>query len=69
MQVNVDSTKYEVYLLDDGTMDTVIEIDGIEHRFDSEYASFYRAKMGEMTIDGLEMLAKECIDEDDRHWK
>ena len=69
MQVKVDSTKYEVYLLDDGTMDTVIEIDGIEHRFDGEYASYYRAKMGEMTIVGLEMLARECIDEDERHWK
>jgi|TARA_R100001530_G_scaffold126123_1_gene94861 hypothetical protein len=69
MIVKVDNTKYDVFLLDDGSLDTVIEIDGIEHRFDSEYASFYRAKMGEMTIDGLEMLAKECIDEDDRHWK
>ena len=69
MQVKVDSIKYEVYLLDDGTMDTVIEIDGIEHRFDGEYASYYRAEMGEMTVDGLEMLAKEAIDEDERHWK
>ena len=69
MDVKVDNVKYDVYLLDDGTMDTVIEINGIEHRFDGEYTSNYRTKTGEMTLVGLELLARECIDEDDRHWK
>tara|TARA_R110002020_G_C15836421_1_gene734731 strand:+ start:208 stop:441 length:234 start_codon:yes stop_codon:yes gene_type:complete len=53
--------KYEVYLIDDGTLDTVIEINGKEFRFDSEYANIYRNEKGEMTEESLKELAEETI--------
>ena len=53
--------KYEVYLIDDGSLDTVIEINGRDFRFDSEYASIYRDKDGVMTEEGLRELAEETI--------
>ena len=52
---------YECNLVDDGTLDTVIEIDGTEHRFDGDYTSFYRDKNGAMTEKGLKELAEETI--------
>jgi len=52
---------YEVFLIDDGSLDTVIEINGKIFRFDSEYASIYRNKDGEMTEKGLKELAEETI--------
>ena len=53
--------RYKVYLIDDGTLDTVIEINGKEFRFDSEYADVYRNEKGEMTEKGLKELAEEII--------
>ena len=55
--------QHEVYLVDDGTMDTVISVDGEQHRFDGEYASQFRNKQtGAMTAKGLRALAMEVID-------
>ena len=52
---------HECYLGDDGTLDTIIVVNGREFRFDTEYASHYRMKSGEMTTKGLKELALECI--------
>lgn len=52
---------YEIFLVDDGSLDTVIEINGRDFRFDSEYASIYRDKNGVMTEKGLKELAEETI--------
>ena len=60
---------FDVFLIDDGTLDTVIEIDGIEHRLDIEYASHYRDESGAMTETGLTELAKQCIEECEEHWQ
>jgi len=68
MKLTVDNTEFNVYLTDDGTLDTVIEVDGIEHRFDGEYASYWRDDNGAMTEEGLETLAKECINDCEEHW-
>ena len=65
----IPETEYECYLIDDCTLDTVIEIDGTEHRFDGDYTSFYRDKNGAMTEKGFIELCKECIEECDEHWK
>ena len=54
---------HEIYLCDDGTMDTVISIDGEEHRFDGEYASQFRDTEGNMTENGLKELAEEILDD------
>jgi hypothetical protein len=54
---------YEIYLADDGTLDTVINIDGIDIHFDCEYASQYRTLDGKMKIKGLKLLVDEIIKE------
>lgn len=53
---------YECGLVDDGTMDTVISIDGQEYRFSADYAAPHRDAMGSMTTDGFYVLAYEAID-------
>lgn len=53
--------RYEIELIDDGTLDTVISINNKEFRFSSEYAEIYRDKEGYMTEDGLRELAEETI--------
>ena len=65
----IPETEYECYLIDDCTLDTVISIDGIEHRFDGDYTSFYRDKNGIMTEKGFIELCSQCIEECDEHWK
>ena len=52
---------HNAYLSDDGTLDTVIEVDGQEFRFDGEYASTYRRRDGSMTEKGVRELARECF--------
>ena len=68
MIVISENREYEVYLCDDGTLDTVISVDDIEHRFDCEYASQFRFDSGEMSEEGLKQLALEAIEDDERHW-
>jgi len=62
MKMDYDGKVYDVRLVDDGTMDTVISIDGKEHRFETEYAAHYRTAEGAMTEEGLKALAKDAID-------
>lgn len=63
MKVKYGGKFHEVYLCDDGTLDTVISVDGQEHRFDGEYASQYRNKNGIMTKKGLKELALEVLND------
>jgi len=65
---NIPECTYECSLVDDGTLDTVIEIDGTEHRFDGDYTSFYRDKNGAMTEKGFIELCKKCIEDYEEHW-
>jgi len=53
--------KFVVNLVDDGTLDTVIEIGGREFRFDQEFASSCRNKEGAMTIRGLRYLGYNIL--------
>ena len=53
--------RYEIELIDDGSLDTIISIDGKEFRFSSEYAEIYRNKEGYITEEGLQELAEETI--------
>lgn len=60
--VEFDGEKFDVYLEDDGTMDTVISINGKEFRFDAEFASMFRdPDTGAMTEEGLEELALDAL--------
>lgn len=63
MKIRYGHKLHEVFLCDDGTMDTVIEVDGVEHRFDCEYASNMRDKTGAMTERGLRELGLEVLSE------
>ena len=69
MNLNHDGESFEVHLLDDGTLDTVIEVDGIEHRFSTEFASRWRDEVGAMSEEGVRELAHLAIEEDERHWE
>jgi len=66
---NIPEADHECYLMDDGTLDTVIEIDGMEHRFSTEFASSYRDSNGSLSGSGFTALCKMAIEEDERHWK
>lgn len=60
--------RHEVFLVDDGTLDTVISVDGSRVTFSQEYAAQHRNKKGILTNKGFKQLAKEAIDfiEEDR---
>ena len=62
MKITDKGKEYECFLMDDGTLDTVISVNGQEHRFSTEYAATYRDAMGAMTTDGFYELAYEAID-------
>jgi len=52
----------ECYLLDDGTLDTVVAIDGEEHRIGQEKAREYRALDGSFTTTGFRNLCEDIIE-------
>lgn len=54
--------EHEVFLGDNGTLDTVIIVDGKEQEISQEFAAEWREPDGSMTADGLVMLAKDCLD-------
>jgi hypothetical protein len=61
-------TEYECSLIDDGTLDTVIQIDTVEHRFSTEFASHYRDDEGYLSDKCFRLLCEMAIEEDERHW-
>lgn len=54
-------TKHEVYLVDMGTMDTCLKIDGVRMMFDGEFASEYRCKDGSFNERGFRAFAKFAL--------
>lgn len=69
MRISYDRGLWDVYLIDDGTLDTVISVQPVrgDHpaqqvRFDGEYASEYRYRDGELTIKGLRELGIEAAE-------
>jgi hypothetical protein len=57
------SPKYDVQLGDDGTLDTLVYVNGKPIRFDMEFASMFRnKKTGAITERGWRQLKKEAID-------
>jgi len=54
---------HECWLVDDGTLDTVISIDGEDYRFSTDYASAYRDENGDMTESGFSDLCMEVIED------
>lgn len=74
MRIRHDGKLWDVFLMDDGTVDTVISVQPIaraknaysaprEVRFDSEYAAQFRRSGGSMTLRGLRELGREAIED------
>jgi len=56
-----ENNSFDVDLVDDGTIDTVIEINGQEFRFSPEFAKYWRYPEGELTEEGLEELTLDAL--------
>ncbi len=54
---------YNCFLVDDGTLDTVISVNNEQFRYDSEFASEYRDSNGVMTDDGFYDICQDAIDQ------
>ena len=54
---------HEVFPVDEGTMDTVLTVDGCRHSYDQEFAAIYRAKNGVLTDQGFRDLAANAVDD------
>lgn len=62
MNFDHEHRRHKVELCDDGTLDTVIEVDGLTYRFDQEVASDFRLANGSFNRSGLRRLAIEALD-------
>lgn len=56
-----ENNTFDVYLVDDGTLDTVIDISGREFRFVAEFASYWRDEEGALSEEGLGQLALDAL--------
>jgi len=56
-----ENNQFEVYLVDDDTIDTVIDVNGKEFRFDPEFASYWRDEDGTLSEEGLKELALDAL--------
>ena len=64
MNIKVDNQEYKCYLGDDGSLDTIIEIDGIQHRF----MEVDREEDGSITEETFINLCQDTIETDEIHW-
>lgn len=65
MKIKLSDEKFhEVRLCDDGTLDTVVSVDGQETRFNQEYTAEMRnPKTGELPLKSLIELAEEVLED------
>lgn len=66
MNILYEGKPHRVVLIDDGTLDTVIEVDGIQHRYDSAYVQRYRNENGMLTELGIKELGIQCIEHQEK---
>lgn len=57
-----DGRQHDVHLIDDGTLDTVIQLDGTNHTFASEAVASLRDRRGRLVEDALTELAELSLD-------
>mgnify|MGYP001608631683 CR=1 FL=1 len=62
---------HDVYVVDDGTMDTVLSIDGIEHRFSGDAMRRHQTgrRMYEPYQKDIDEQVQNVVDSDERYWK
>lgn len=65
MKIEMDGQTFNVFLVDEGTLDTVLKIEGTDfvQRFDHEYASSFRDESGDLTDEGFKELAEETVND------
>ena len=61
MEVKIEDKVYTAKVVDDGTLDTVISVNGEWYRFDIEYTQHLRDNEGYMTAKGLIFLVEELF--------
>lgn len=55
---------HEVKLVDDGTLDTVVNVDGVEMRYDQEYVADFRdPELGSLTDEGFDALMEQAVND------
>lgn len=54
---------HDVFLRDEGTLDTVLTVDGCRHSFDHETAADHRDERGALTDEGFKALAEEALED------
>lgn len=59
----MDIEGHKVFLRDEGTMDTVLTVDGCRHSFSQEYAADMRDETGALTDAGFKELADDALDD------
>ena len=64
MLINYKGSTYSCSLGDNGTIDTLVYIDGTEHVVSHEIACDYRLKTGGFSIAGFKRLCKWIIAEE-----
>jgi hypothetical protein len=52
---------FDVYLVDQGLSDTVIDVNGREFTFDADFVSFWKDEEGKLTEEGLRELALDAL--------
>ena len=62
MIIKQDHKNYDCYLVDYGTLDTVIKVNGKEYIYSQEYACNFRDDNGMMTDDSFIELCRESIE-------
>ena len=60
-QVSDEENTFEVSLVDDGSEDTVIDINGREFRFSSDFADLWRNEEGGLSKEGLTEIALDAL--------
>ena len=66
---NIPEHTYDCNLVDDGTLDTVIEIDNTEHRYSWETGADMRNFDGSIIESRFIELCKSAIEDCEEHWK
>ena len=56
-----EGNEFEVALVDDGTEDTVIDVNGREFRFSNDFAGLWRDEAGNLSDEGLKELALDAL--------
>jgi hypothetical protein len=62
IEIEGEKKVYEVFLVDNGTLDTVLTVNGFKVTYDSEFASPYRDERGALTAGGFHELALDAIE-------